>query len=355
MLRPAHRIPPLAAALVLVATASPRAATLYVTPDVPADLSGATYKASDIAAAADASYALALALPENARIDALQRLSSGQWLVSFEAPTRIGIVEYDPRDVVRTDGASFSLFWSGSTNGIPAGVNIDALALAGSDTAPLLLSIDVPAQIAGLNVRPADVLRWSGGSYTKSFDATAAGVPEGVNLVGLDAINGGLLLSFDVPVDLAALRALPGDVVLWDGLAFSMFRQGSPNGWLPKHELAGFGLPAAPGRADSVMVANAGAGQLSVSWAASCSTWASDYGIYAGTIGGTFTSHSPLDCADAGNDHVELVSPPAGNVYFLVVPLSATEEGSYGGDSAGHERPRGTTTCRAAQGVPVCP
>lgn len=344
----------LALAIVLAITPA-AAATIYVTPDVPADLSGTTYKASDIALGADATYSLALALPANARLDALQRLSTGQWLVSFEAPTRLGTTEYDPRDVVRTDGTTYTLYWSGAANGIPAGVNVDAIALAGSDTAPLLLSVDVPAQIGGLNVRPGDVLKWSAGVYTKSFDATAAGVPEGVNTVGLDALGAnGLLLSFDVPVDLGTLRALPGDVVSWNGLGFSMFRKGSLNGWSVKHEIAGLALPAAPGHAQNLRVAKAGPGNLSLSWDASCSSWTTDYGIYAGTLG-NFTSHRAIDCADAGHDNTEVVTPPAGNTYFLVVPLTAAEEGSYGQDSSGHERPRGTVTCRATQGPPICP
>ena len=68
-----------------------------------------------------------------------------------------------------------------------------------------------------------------------------------------------------------------------------------------------------------------------------------DYGILVGTIG-DYTSHEPRVCSTGGlTSRTMRVVDEA--VYFLVVPLSANREGSYGFDSEGLERPIGRSTC----------
>lgn len=47
-------------------------------------------------------------------------------------------------------------------------------------------------------------------------------------------------------------------------------------------------------------------------------------------------------------------TPLASDTYYLVVPLGATREGSYGTDSEGLERPQGVTACLPQQ-VAACP
>jgi hypothetical protein len=341
--------------LAFLAVTNAGAGVLYVTPDTPADLSGSVFKASDILRADGPHYTLERALPANARIDALQRMASGDWLVSLEAPATLGGTAYDPRDVLRYNGTGFSLFFGGAANGIPAGANVDAVALFGSDTGPLFLSVDVPARIGGLEVEPADVLRFAAGTFTLHFDAPAATppIPSGTNVVGLDKLTTSLLLSFDVPTTLGPRTSLPGDIVEWTGTVFSAFRRAQPNDWGIQHELAGVSTPTAAGTAADLRVRRTG-NQLVVRWAQSCSAWANDYGIYTGALG-NFASHTATDCADDLHDLTETIPTPGGNRYFLVVPLTARAEGSYGVDSSGAERARGTATCRASQAPPVCP
>jgi hypothetical protein len=96
-------------------------------------------------------------------------------------------------------------------------------------------------------------------------------------------------------------------------------------------------------------------GQLTLSWQASCLPGAQDYGIYEGQLG-VYYGHVRKDCSDGGGDLEEDVAPAAGNRYYLVVPLSATREGSYGADSAGTPRPPGSgATCREVQDLGRCP
>jgi hypothetical protein len=84
--------------------------------------------------------------------------------------------------------------------------------------------------------------------------------------------------------------------------------------------------------------------EIELSWGASCIASDGDYGIYEGSLGGDFTSHTSKTCGTGGQRSAELL-PGGGDRYFLVVPLSADHEGSYGTDSAGIERTVGVEAC----------
>ncbi len=93
---------------------------------------------------------------------------------------------------------------------------------------------------------------------------------------------------------------------------------------------------------------------LTLSWNPSCSAGAQDYGIYQGTIG-SWASHTALDCHDDSYDFNETVTPGSGDRYYLLIALRTGDEGSYGTDSSGAERPRGVSTCRTTQLLGPCP
>jgi hypothetical protein len=118
------------------------------------------------------------------------------------------------------------------------------------------------------------------------------------------------------------------------------------------------GIPPAPGRIVGLMTVRKSPlpGSLLLRWPASCSHGAVDYAIYEGQIG-DFESHVMKDCTDNGGDRSELIPPGPGNTYYLVVPLTATHEGSYGTDSDGFERPPAgpEDRCRASQSLEPCP
>ena len=50
-------------------------------------------------------------------------------------------------------------------------------------------------------------------------------------------------------------------------------------------------------------------------------------------------------------DLTEEIQPTAGDRYFLVVPVDDAQEGTYGTDSSGNERPTGVMACRPTQNV----
>jgi hypothetical protein len=104
----------------------------------------------------------------------------------------------------------------------------------------------------------------------------------------------------------------------------------------------------------TMRVAKLGGGAIRLIWDPSCSPGAEDYGIYEGELG-VWYEHTAVDCADDGADFGEDVDPTAGDRYYLVVPHGAADEGSYGADSGGTERPVGTETCNPVQITAACP
>jgi len=98
-------------------------------------------------------------------------------------------------------------------------------------------------------------------------------------------------------------------------------------------------------------VDKAAGGTIQLTWAASCSAGDDDYAVYEGSIG-SFASHAPRVCSTANARSLAL-TPSAGDTYYLVAPVHADREGSYGIDGNGNERPQGTPAC-APQAVRAC-
>jgi arylsulfate sulfotransferase len=110
---------------------------------------------------------------------------------------------------------------------------------------------------------------------------------------------------------------------------------------------------AAPGSVlDGLRVDKAATGEVILDWAPSCIASDTDYEVYEGQVG-DFTSHSQAFCSTAGQT-TKTFMPYDGNWYYLVVPHNGSEEGSYGTDSDGLERPQASSACRV-QTLGVCP
>jgi hypothetical protein len=87
-------------------------------------------------------------------------------------------------------------------------------------------------------------------------------------------------------------------------------------------------------------------------WDPGCAPNDEDFAIYQGSVG-DFASHVPLMCSTGGINFVSF-TPDAGDLYYLVVPLSVTREGSYGLDGFDIPRPVSTNACKP-QAVEACP
>jgi hypothetical protein len=117
-------------------------------------------------------------------------------------------------------------------------------------------------------------------------------------------------------------------------------------GWVPS------GTPGRPG--PPLLLRKAGAAaDLALLWSEGCSPDAIDATVHEGAIGSWY-SHDALACDTGGALVNAVVTPGAGDRYFLVVPVTATDEGSYGVDSRGAERPTSGRTCLPAQAL-GCP
>ena len=104
---------------------------------------------------------------------------------------------------------------------------------------------------------------------------------------------------------------------------------------------------------DPLLLDKAGGGQIALEWSPSCLP-ADSYAIYEGAIG-RFYSHVPATCSTGGATTATL-TPVLDDAYYLVVPVAGAEEGSYGTDSMGAERPQLGGACFVQTlGDPVCP
>lgn len=113
---------------------------------------------------------------------------------------------------------------------IPGSTDVIAMGLDLSGAR--LIAVDVTTSLAGgVVARPGDVVRYDGLAYSIVFDADAAGLPAGVMTDAASIAPSGLLLSFDTTVDLGGgVVAADEDLVLWDGAAFSLRLDGSAAG-----------------------------------------------------------------------------------------------------------------------------
>ncbi|HEX4826171.1 MAG TPA: matrixin family metalloprotease [Candidatus Polarisedimenticolaceae bacterium] len=88
-------------------------------------------------------------------------------------------------------------------------------------------------------------------------------------------------------------------------------------------------------------------GALVLTWGASCSSGATNYAVYQGTLAalrsGTW-DHAPVTCA-GGTDLTETIVPGAVSAYYLVAPTASGQEGILGNLSSGAPRPSSTAAC----------
>lgn len=365
-----------AAILALSISWAGAATPLYVAPDVPTNetLGGTTLLPWQIYRYDALAYAPVLSIPGKPTLADIHGLDkAGDWLFTPEAPSDLGGSLPGPaeaRDVVRytASTATYALFFCGAsvTPPVPPTSRIDSLFLIGGDAGDLVVGFDVPTTLAGATYDPADLVRfvrtgpgcggWSLAAVNPYFDASAAGtgIPTSSNVVGADRVGGNLILSFDVPTTVGPpgpVTYLPGQLVSWNGAAFGIFEPLA--GWPTSSGTFGVSWSGNPGLVQKLVVDKAGA-NITVSWSASCSAGATDYGIYEGTIG-TWYSHTRKVCTDTGGDLTETFAPAAASSYYLVVPRNSAEEGSYGQSSGGAERPVGAAVCVAPQVLTPCP
>jgi hypothetical protein len=349
------------------------ASSYYFSPDVPTDLAANTYLPWQIVRNDSGTFTApaVLAQPPVTAVDSLHAMCNGRWLLSVEAPMDLplgGGVYYEPWDVIEFNPAAgaYSLFFCGGPFGIPPGSDIDAAFLRGDDTADLVISFDVPTDLTGLGgalYQPSDLVQltrtgagcagWTIVGLFFNSTISVPPIPDTTNVTGSDRHATRTMLGFDVPSDLPPPTTyLPGQVVFWDPLIPGFGVYDSTYGAQTTGRIDAFSLLPGPGEVPSMHVdkSTITAGDLTITWTASTSAGAEDYGIYEGAITSPwFYSHGAIDCSDNGSDFTEEVTPASGDRYYLVVAMNPNDEGSYGKRTGGAERPMGSSPCRPAQ------
>ncbi len=355
-----------------LAAAAPQAARaageINFAVDIPTTVSAATYQpyqtVNGYAPAAVWSYSVNAAGPGSGltpgvHVDGLAQNPSGLFYFSVDAPATISAVTYHPADILSYNGVSYAKVFDHQTDlGLGEAANITALS---HDGYYYYIALDAPITVnrtggGTITYVPRDVLRvdTTGVSplYTLAFDGTISPtvIPAGVGLSGVERIfyTGDMLLTFNVPVTLGAVASMPGDVLRWNGLAWSLYyRDNSVFPSPPPNLMSDFSLPLTPGEANNFRLTKSG-GNLAMTWGnATCPTAATtrDYGIYEGAIGSWYSHNTAKSCTTGGVTNAT-VTPGGGNQYYLVVPNNGAYEGNYGTDSAGVPLPVSSSACR---------
>lgn len=151
-------------------------------------------------------------------LDALA-FDQGAALFSFDTAVTLAGMDVRPRDVVKEEGTGFVFAFVGGDNGIPGGVSVDAVTRDPAN-GDLLLSFDRTFTLPGpLQARPADVFRFNGSGFSSEFYGSA--VAENANLDAVQILsNGNMLMSFDIDVLLpgssGSIHAADDDIVEYD-------------------------------------------------------------------------------------------------------------------------------------------
>lgn len=152
-------------------------------------------------------------LPTSADLDALEIGVDDSVLVSLDQPALVGGVYAEPGDALRCRYGNCQLVFDASVAGLPAGIDLDAIA---SRNGRLLLSFAAQFTQAPLGlIRAQDAVEFDGTQFSAVvFSGAAEGVPANANLDALHAhADGSLLLSFDRSLVVGGLAVFDHDIV----------------------------------------------------------------------------------------------------------------------------------------------
>jgi hypothetical protein len=205
------------------ALAQPAIDSVSISPDVDVGLAGTTAADEDVAV--DNLLGVVLpaslgSLPERAAVTAYHLLANGDRLfaldtaVSLPGPILLPI-EVEQRDVVRYDGAAYTLEFDGSAAGVPNGVAVDAVSMTVSGD--MLLSFDTTAQLGGTIAADEDVVARNGAVFSMALDGSGLGIPVRLDVDGIhDLQDNRGALSFDGSGSVGGVAFDDEDILVFD-------------------------------------------------------------------------------------------------------------------------------------------
>jgi hypothetical protein len=226
-------LPTLVAWTVLLPVSSQAQDSVSLSPDTTVELSGVVFEDQKVVSDDQTGFvALAPlgALPEATDVTAYHLMASGDQLFSLDITANLGGgLTAAPGDVMRFDGVTDTLEFDASAEGIPDGVIVDGVSVHSSGD--LVLSFDTTVELGGLTASDEDAVRFNGASFSMLFDGSSKGVPDGLDLDGVEASpSGGLLwVSFDTSGSLGGVDFDDEDILEFDpsGPTWSLVYDGS--------------------------------------------------------------------------------------------------------------------------------
>ncbi len=213
------------AALPLAASLAPAQEVISVSPDITIDL-GSGMIANDEDAAVDDGFGIVAledlgSIPAPSNVIALAIDLNGDRLLAFDTTTALsGGVVARPGDVVRYDGAMYSVEFDATAAGIPNGVATDAASLSSGG---LLLSFDTTVDLgSGLVVADEDLVEWNGSSFSLLLDGSDQGIDPALDIDAAQVIGGEFLVSFDTTGQIDGIVFDDEDVLYFDGTNWGM-------------------------------------------------------------------------------------------------------------------------------------
>ncbi len=169
-------------------------------------------------------------------VDAFHRFADGSVLLSLEASTVANGRFASPADILAFGSGGVQTVLDSRSLGVPVGANADAVSIE-PVTDALLISFDITVKLGDTVFADEDVIRFNGQSFSMYFDASAAGIAEGLDLDGVHAEHGLLLVSFDGSGRAGGVHFDDEDVLEYDEQAgsWSLAYDGSArfDGWKP--------------------------------------------------------------------------------------------------------------------------
>jgi hypothetical protein len=196
-------------------------------PDITIDLGASALITADEDVAVDNQLGIVVlenlgVLPDTSEVTALGLDAKGDRLIAFETTTALaGGVVARPGDVVRYDGATYSIEFDASAAGLPSGTLTDATSLSATG---LLLSFDTTVDLGGgLIAADEDLVVWNGASFSLALDGSAVGVDSALDVDAAQDLGRGIyVMSFDTSGTLGGVDFDDEDVMRLDGSSWSL-------------------------------------------------------------------------------------------------------------------------------------
>jgi hypothetical protein len=221
--------------------------SVHVSPDITVELTDGIYADEDVAIDDFVgTWPSAMgSLPHTSDIDGYFLRTNTDWLLSFDTTVDLGGgVVAAPEDVVRFNKGNPSIFVDGSAWGIPAGINVDAVA---GDFPRVIVSFDTTVEIDGNIYQDEDLASFNFTSFSPFFDGSSAGIPSELDVDGAHVLedSGNLLISFTTSGVVGGVSFDDEDILEYDGVSWEMAYDGSAEhaGWAPGDIDAVYAVP----------------------------------------------------------------------------------------------------------------